>query len=126
MKVGAGLVLTAPIHPDAVHGRGVGRKHALAVLHRSSRSRARAAVSRGRRAEFAAHGWQSGDVPDPQDEATFTRSRLDWSEPGAAPHRELLAWYRELISLRRSLPELTDPRLDRTGAASTRRAMAGR
>jgi hypothetical protein len=27
--------------------------------------------------------------------------------------RELLAWYRELIALRRRWPELTDPRLDR-------------
>ncbi|MBO0775740.1 MAG: DUF3459 domain-containing protein, partial [Actinobacteria bacterium] len=55
--------------------------------------------------------WGEADVPDPQDEATFLRSRLDWSEPGRDGHRELLTWYRELIALRRARPELTDPRL---------------
>jgi 1,4-alpha-glucan branching enzyme len=71
------------------------------------------AVADGRRAEFAAFGWGAADIPDPQDEATFLRSKLDWSERDRADHRELLAWYRELIALRRRWPELTDPRLDR-------------
>ncbi|HEY2284319.1 MAG TPA: DUF3459 domain-containing protein, partial [Streptosporangiaceae bacterium] len=66
----------------------------------------------GRRSEFAAHGWAGADVPDPEDPQTFLRSKLDWSQPGAQPHAGLLAWYRELIALRRSRPELTDPRLD--------------
>jgi maltooligosyltrehalose trehalohydrolase len=74
------------------------------------------AVADGRRAEFAAFGWGGAEIPDPQDEATFLRSKLDWSEPDRAGHRELLAWYRELIALRRSQPELTDPRLDRVHA----------
>src|SRR5581483_120195 len=42
-------------------------------------------------------------------------SKLDWFEPGRAPHGEVLAWYRELIALRRARPELTDPRLGRVG-----------
>jgi maltooligosyltrehalose trehalohydrolase len=51
-------------------------------------------------------------VPDPQDKETFLRSKLDWAEPAREPHRSLLDWYRALLSLRRSRPELTDPRLD--------------
>ena len=74
------------------------------------------AVARGRREEFARHGWPAADVPDPQDEATFTRSKLDWSQPARGPHRDILAWYTELIALRRARPELTDPRLDRVRA----------
>jgi maltooligosyltrehalose trehalohydrolase len=70
-------------------------------------------VAEGRRAEFAAHGWGPGDVPDPQDEATFVRSKLDWPELDREPHAGLLSWYRELIALRRARPELTDPRLPR-------------
>ena len=58
-------------------------------------------------------GWDPADVPDPQEEATFARSKLDWAERVAAPHAGLLAWYTELIALRRARPELTDPRLDR-------------
>jgi maltooligosyltrehalose trehalohydrolase len=74
-----------------------------------------AAVAEGRRAEFAAHGW-GATVPDPQDEATFRRSKLDWSELDKPAHQEILAWYTELIALRRAWPELTDPRLDRVQA----------
>jgi maltooligosyltrehalose trehalohydrolase len=57
------------------------------------------------------------DVPDPEDPQTFARSKLDWSQPGSEPHAGLLAWYRELIGLRRARPELTDPRLDRVAVA---------
>jgi maltooligosyltrehalose trehalohydrolase len=67
------------------------------------------AVADGRRAEFAAHGWPPGDVPDPQDPQTFTRSHLDWSAMDAG----MLGLYRRLIALRKALPGLSDPRLDR-------------
>jgi maltooligosyltrehalose trehalohydrolase len=66
------------------------------------------AVSEGRRREFAAFGWQPSQVPDPQASATFERSRLNWDEVGWQEHAEMLAWYRDLISLRRSSPELRD------------------
>jgi maltooligosyltrehalose trehalohydrolase len=72
-----------------------------------------ASVRHGRQQEFAAHGWAAESVPDPQDAKTFQRSKLDWTEPDREPHRDLLGWYRSLIALRRSRPELTDPRLDR-------------
>ncbi len=71
------------------------------------------AVRTGRRREFARHGWGETDVPDPMDPATVARSRLDWTEPAQPGHREILDLYRTLIRLRRSRPELTDPRLDR-------------
>ncbi|MGH3126100.1 MAG: DUF3459 domain-containing protein, partial [Streptosporangiaceae bacterium] len=74
------------------------------------------AVGEGRRKEFAAHGWDAADVPDPQDEATFLRSKLDWQQPQREPYLGLHAWYQELIALRRARPELTDPRLDRVHA----------
>ena len=67
------------------------------------------AVRNGRRAEFATHGWGESEVPDPQDPATFTRSKLDWSEVGSGRHAVVLAAYRELGRLRRALPQLTDP-----------------
>jgi maltooligosyltrehalose trehalohydrolase len=55
-------------------------------------------------------------VPDPQDKATFLRSKLDWEQFHREPFLGILAWYRELITLRRVRPELTDPRLDRVQA----------
>ncbi len=51
-------------------------------------------------------------MPDPQDPATFARSKLDWAERDKAGHAEMLEFYKRLIALRRDRPELTDPRLD--------------
>jgi maltooligosyltrehalose trehalohydrolase len=70
------------------------------------------AVSNGRRSEFAEHGWNAEDVPDPQDHATRDRSVLRWPERDHNGHARMLAWYRDLIALRRRVPELTDGRLD--------------
>lgn len=64
------------------------------------------AVRSGRRAEFAAHGWDEADVPDPQDPATRAHSVLDWSEPSAPGHNEMLHFYRELIKVRRTQPDV--------------------
>ncbi|MFJ6571075.1 malto-oligosyltrehalose trehalohydrolase [Streptomyces sp. NPDC091292] len=69
------------------------------------------AVRRGRRREFAAHGWAEEDVPDPQDPATRDRSCLDWSEPSDGHHARVLAWYRDLLALRQSQADLSDPDL---------------
>ncbi|MEU0968787.1 malto-oligosyltrehalose trehalohydrolase [Streptomyces sp. NPDC005917] len=75
------------------------------------------AVRRGRRREFAAHGWAEEDIPDPQDPATRERSCLDWSEPEREPHARVLAWYRRLIALRNEQPDLTGPDLADTKVA---------
>ncbi len=66
------------------------------------------AVVTGRREEFAAFGWDPGDIPDPQDPATFERSKPLWEELEHEPHASVLAWYKGLIRLRRELPVLKD------------------
>jgi maltooligosyltrehalose trehalohydrolase len=66
-------------------------------------------TAEGRLAEFEKMGWDPAVVPDPQDPATFERSRLDWAEPSEGRHAVVLDVYRRLAELRRSLPELTDP-----------------
>jgi malto-oligosyltrehalose trehalohydrolase len=117
LKVGAGLVLTAPFTPMLFMGEEWGARSPWQYFTDYADPALGRAVADGRRAEFAGQGWQPDDVPDPQDSSTFERSRLDWSEASAPGHRELLAWYRELIALRRSRRELTDPRLDHVSAA---------
>jgi maltooligosyltrehalose trehalohydrolase len=69
------------------------------------------AMREGRIVEFAKMGWDADLVPDPQDPATFQRSKLDWAEPSKAPHREILDIYRQLIALRRQEADLHSPRL---------------
>ena len=48
------------------------------------------ATAEGRLAEFAALGWDPAVVPDPQDEQTFLRSKLDWSELASGRHARIL------------------------------------
>lgn len=70
------------------------------------------ATAEGRKKEFAEHGWDADEIPDPQDPATFQRSKLNWAEIGDGDHARLHAFYRALIALRRDEPELADPWLD--------------
>jgi maltooligosyltrehalose trehalohydrolase len=66
-------------------------------------------TAEGRLEEFERMGWDPADVPDPQDHATYERSKLRWDELEAGRHARLLEVYRRLLHLRRSLPGLTDP-----------------
>ena len=72
------------------------------------------ATAEGRIAEFARHGWDPANVPDPQDPATYERSQLDWSETTSDRGARMLGIYRQLAQLRRTWPELTDPAFTRT------------
>lgn len=70
------------------------------------------ATAEGRKAEFAEHGWDADEIPDPQDPQTFTRCKLDWDEVDAGEHARLHRLYRDLIALRRNHPDMADPWLD--------------
>src|SRR3712207_2873322 len=66
------------------------------------------ATAEGRKGEFAEHGWDADEVPDPQDPETFRRSKLDWAELAREPHARLLEVHRTLLALRRRHPDLVD------------------
>ncbi|WP_431953503.1 malto-oligosyltrehalose trehalohydrolase [Actinacidiphila sp. bgisy167] len=112
LAAAAALVLTSPYTPMLFMGEEWGARTPWQFFTDHDDPELAAAITRGRRREFAEHGWKAEDVPDPQDPATRLRSCLDWSEPSAPPHAELLAWYRRLIALRHAEPELADPGLD--------------
>ena len=64
------------------------------------------AVTDGRRKEFArfarfASPEAQAAIPDPNAPATFARSKLDWSCLANGSHSRWLAYYRELLALRR-------------------------
>jgi maltooligosyltrehalose trehalohydrolase len=116
LKVGAALVLTSPYTPMLFMGEEWGARTPWQFFsdHEGDLGEA---VRKGRRAEFASHGWSTEEVPDPQSEQTVRDSTLDWSEPGQERHAALLSWTRDLIALRRSRPELSDGRRDRVEVA---------
>ncbi|MEU5937066.1 malto-oligosyltrehalose trehalohydrolase [Micromonospora sp. NPDC047187] len=112
LRVGATLLLTAPFTPMLFMGEEWAASTPWQFFTSHPEPELASAVRTGRRREFAAHGWPEGDVPDPQDPETFVRSRLDWAELDKPEHASMLAFYQRLISLRRSLPDLSDPRLN--------------
>jgi len=108
LKVAAALVLTAPFVPMLFHGEEWGATAPFLYFTDHPDEDLGRAVSEGRKREFEAFGWDPASIPDPQSRETFMRSKLDWEEAQREPHSELLDWYRDLIRLRRSLPELSD------------------
>jgi maltooligosyltrehalose trehalohydrolase len=128
LRVAGALLLMSPFLPLLFQGEEWGASTPFQYFTDHQDPELGRAVSEGRRREFASFGWDPADVPDPQDPATFQRSRLDWSEPEREPHAGLLDWYRRLIRLRRDWPELTDGRLDlvQTGWDEERSCLAVR
>lgn len=116
LKLAALLTLLSPFTPMIFMGEEWGAQTPWQYFTAHPEPELAAAVVEGRLAEFEQMDWDTSAVPDPQELSTFTDSKLDWSERDRAPHGELLEFTRELLALRRSEPDLTDPRFDQTEA----------
>ena len=108
LKAAAALLLTAPFTPMLFQGEEWAASSPFQYFTDHADPHLGAAVREGRRREFAAFGWLPEAVPDPQDRATFDRSKLVWDELDEPYHRRVLDWYRDLIELRRRLPVRRD------------------
>jgi maltooligosyltrehalose trehalohydrolase len=113
LQIAAALVLLGPFVPMLFAGEEWAASTPFQYFTDHQDAELAAAVSEGRRREFASFGWAAEDVPDPQDPATFERSRLRWEERADEPHRRMLRWHRELIALRGEVPALRSG--DRSG-----------
>jgi maltooligosyltrehalose trehalohydrolase len=113
LKVGATLLLTSPFTPMLFMGEEWAASSPWQYFTSHPEPSLASAVRDGRRREFGEHGWDTADVPDPQDPATFERSKLDWAEPVKPGHAEILDLYRRLIALRKSRSDLSDPWLSK-------------
>jgi maltooligosyltrehalose trehalohydrolase len=108
LAAGATLVLTSPFTPMLFMGEEWGASTPWQFFTSHPEPELGKATAEGRIAEFAEHGWDPAAVPDPQDPATFTRSKLDWSELAREPHQGLLEVHRRLLALRKAEPDLVD------------------
>jgi maltooligosyltrehalose trehalohydrolase len=111
-KIAAALVLTAPFVPMLFQGEEFGASAPFLYFTDYDDPELGRMISEGRKREFVAFGWAPDQIPDPQDEQTFLQSKLNWAELTEQPHRSLLQWHKDLISLRRNQSRLTDGNLN--------------
>jgi maltooligosyltrehalose trehalohydrolase len=114
-KAAAALVICSPFVPLLFMGEEWAASSPFPYFAGPRNDELDDAVRRGRVEEFAAFGWDPEDVPDPIAESTFDSARLRWDEVYEGDHRDMHAWYRALLALRRARPELSDPRPSSTG-----------
>jgi len=102
LKLAAGVTLLSPFVPLLFMGEEYGEEAPFQYFTSHGDPVLVEAVRRGRREEFAEFGWEK-EVPDPQEEGTFSRSRLDHSLKVQEPHSTLLRFYRQIIRVREEL-----------------------
>jgi maltooligosyltrehalose trehalohydrolase len=100
LKLAAGIVILSPFLPLIFMGEEYGETAPFPYFVSHSDKALIEAVRKGRRAEFASFDWQ-GEIPDPQDEATFLAARINQGLCSEGWHKVLQDFYRELIRLRR-------------------------
>jgi maltooligosyltrehalose trehalohydrolase len=113
LKAVAALTLLSPFVPMLFQGEEWGASTPFLYFTDHQDPNLARLVAEGRSKEFSAFRWQ-GAVPNPQEQGTFERSKLDWSELTQAHHAELFDWYRRLIRLKKDRPEM--PRESRVDA----------
>jgi maltooligosyltrehalose trehalohydrolase len=109
LAVKAALVLGSPYTAMLFMGEEWGASTPFQFFSSHPEPELARATAEGRKKEFADHGWDADEIPDPQDPQTFQRSKLNWDEVDTDDHARLLRVYRDLIALRRSETDLADP-----------------
>ncbi len=107
LKLAAGIVLLSPYIPLLFMGEEYSERAPFEYFVSHGDPSLVEAVRRGRKDEFARFGW-TGDIPDPQSEATFLGSKLNWDLQTVGNHRILWHFYQELLRIRRTLPPLAE------------------
>jgi len=115
LRVASSVVLFSAQTPLLFMGEEYGESNPFLFFTDHVSPATAAAAREGRKREFAAwSAFSDADVPDPQDEQTFLRSRLSRREVPGVRER-----YRRLLALRRNLPR--DVRTEVQGRTLTMR-----
>jgi maltooligosyltrehalose trehalohydrolase len=107
LKLAAGAVILSPFLPLIFMGEEYGESAPFQYFVSHEDPDLIQAVRSGRKQEFAAFAWQ-GEPADPQDPATFRRSKLNHRLREAPANGMLLDFYRELLRLRKAVPALAN------------------
>jgi maltooligosyltrehalose trehalohydrolase len=104
-KLASSAVLLSPFLPLLFMGDEYGETAPFQYFVSHSDPRLVEAVRSGRKQEFSRFEWK-GEPPDPQDEKTFQRSKLNHALKHDPRHQKLLAFHKTLLGLRKSIPAL--------------------
>lgn len=100
-KLMAALLLLAPQTPLIFMGQESDEQQPFQFFTDFGDPQMKKAVTEGRRKEFEDFTGFAGEVPDPQDSATYERSKLNWQF--TSERQEMIGWYRQLLALRKML-----------------------
>jgi maltooligosyltrehalose trehalohydrolase len=101
LKLLAGAVFCSPYLPLIFMGEEYGEENPFQFFISHTDKQLVEAVRKGRKAEFKAFH-HAADTPDPQSEATFNRSKLNWDSLNEPKQKTLLTYYKTLIALRKN------------------------
>jgi maltooligosyltrehalose trehalohydrolase len=101
LKLAAGITLLSAFVPLLFMGEEYGEIAPFQYFTSHTDQELAEAVTRGRKSEFVAFGWQQ-EIPDPQAESTFAASKLNHSLLSQEPHTTLWRFYQNLLSFRRA------------------------
>jgi maltooligosyltrehalose trehalohydrolase len=108
-KVAAAAVLLSPFVPMLFMGEEYGETTPFPFFVDHGDPHLIEATRLGRAGEYAEF-LSSSEMPDPQSPGTFASARLDHGKKAGSPHREMLAFYKELLRLRREVSAFAESR----------------
>jgi maltooligosyltrehalose trehalohydrolase len=101
-KVAAASVLLSPFVPMLFMGEEYAESAPFPFFVDHGDPHLSEATRHGRAKEYAEF-LAAHEMPDPQSPATFASARLDHARKASSPHHEMLAFYKELLRLRREV-----------------------
>jgi maltooligosyltrehalose trehalohydrolase len=117
LKMAAATVLLSPYQPMLFMGEEYAETAPFQFFISHSDQHLIDNVRRGRKEEFKSFKWK-GTAPDPQDEATFARCKLNHDLKRDGRHRVMREYYKALIALRKSEPAFAFPTRGRIDVTS--------
>jgi maltooligosyltrehalose trehalohydrolase len=105
VRLAAAAIILSPFIPMLFMGEEYGEKAPFQYFTSHGDADLIEAVRQGRREEFDDFTWE-GEPPDPHDQETFRRSKLNWSLLDRDEHASMWRLYRHLLALRRDTPAL--------------------
>ena len=100
-KIAAAILILSPYIPLIFMGQEYNEENPFLYFVSFNDQNLIEAVRKGRQEEFSSFDWKE-DVPDPQSEATFIKSKLNRELINEEQHSVLLKFYKYLIKLRKT------------------------